>query len=64
MAQNSGVNLPSGFGGLVRFNEEYESKIKFKPGHIIIFIVVIILFVIALNIFWPVKAAASFLGLL
>jgi len=64
MPQNQGVNLPGGFGGLVRFNEEYESKIKFKPSHIIIFIVLIILFVLALNIFWPVKIAASFLGLL
>lgn len=63
MAQNN-VNLPGGFGGLVRFNEEYESKIKLKPLHVIIFIILVIAFVLALNIFFPIKAAASFLGLL
>lgn len=64
MARNNGINLPGGFGGLMRFNEEYESKIKFKPAHIIVFLILIVLFVIALNIFWPIKLAASLLGLL
>ncbi|HIH91217.1 TPA: preprotein translocase subunit Sec61beta [Candidatus Woesearchaeota archaeon] len=28
--------MPSGMGGLVRYFDEYHSKLRFKPGHIII----------------------------
>jgi preprotein translocase subunit Sec61beta len=54
MASNNSINMPGSFGGLMRFNEEYDSKIKFKPGHIIAFVVAIILFVLALNIINPI----------
>jgi len=50
MVDNS-VNMPSGFGGLVRFKEEYESKLNLKPIHIIIFIILIVAFRIALPFF-------------
>lgn len=50
---NQGINVPAGFGGLMRYNEEYNSRIKFKPVHIIIFIILIIIFVLALKIFFP-----------
>jgi preprotein translocase subunit Sec61beta len=43
------VNLPGAFGGLMRYSEEYESKIMLKPMHIIIFVILII----ALRIFLP-----------
>jgi len=43
-----GINVPSGFGGLVRYNEEYTSKIMLKPVHIIAFIILIIAVRIAL----------------
>ena len=36
------VNLPAGFGGLVRFNEEYSSYFNVKPIHVIIFVALII----------------------
>jgi len=49
MADNT-VNLPGGFGGLMRYSEEYESKFMLKPIHVIIFIILII----ALRIFLPV----------
>ncbi|MFH1711308.1 MAG: SEC61-beta family protein [Nanoarchaeota archaeon] len=51
----SNVNLPSGYGGLMRYNEEYESKLKLKPTHVIIYVILIILLVIGLNIFWPIS---------
>ena len=35
--------MPSGMGGLVRYFDEYQSKIKFKPGHVIILSIVIII---------------------
>ena len=37
------ISMPSGMGGLVRYFDEYQSKIKFKPGHIIVLCVVVIL---------------------
>jgi len=43
-----GINVPSGFGGLVRYSEEYTSKIMLKPVHIIAFIILIIAVRIAL----------------
>lgn len=42
MAQER-ISMPSGMGGLVRYFDEYKSKIKFKPGHIIILSIVIII---------------------
>lgn len=44
-----GINVPSGFGGLVRYNEEYTSKIMMKPVHVI----AIIILVIVLRIILP-----------
>jgi len=43
MAQ-SGVQLPSGFGGLTRFNEEYESRFSLKPAHVVVFVILIVAF--------------------
>jgi len=43
------ISMPSGMGGLVRYFDEYKSKIEFKPGHIIIFVVLIVLLEILLH---------------
>lgn len=40
--------MPSGTGGLVRYFDEYNSKLKIKPGHIIIMCVVVIVIMIFL----------------
>jgi len=53
MAQNK-INVPAGYGGLVRYGEEYDSKFMLKPEYVIVFIVLVILFVTALKIFWPI----------
>jgi len=45
------VNMPSGFGGLVRFKEEYKSKFNLKPIHVILFVILIVVFRIALPFF-------------
>ena len=42
------VSMPSGMGGLVRYFDEYKSKIEFKPGHIIILCVIVIVIMIFL----------------
>jgi len=41
MAQQR-INMPSGSGGLVRYFDEYKSKIRIKAGHIIIMCIVVI----------------------
>ncbi len=48
---NGGVNVPSGFGGIVRYKEEYRSKFDLKPAHVVAFVVLIVVFRVALQIF-------------
>lgn len=50
MADNK-IQMPAGFGGLMRFNEEYESKIMLKPTHVVVFVLLILAFRVALDIF-------------
>ena len=57
------VSLP-GFGGLMRYKEEYNSKLKISPAKVILMIILVIALVYSLRIFWPIKTAAAFLGLL
>ena len=47
MAQDK-IQLPSGMGGLVRYFDEYKSKIEFKPGHIITLCIAVIIIMILL----------------
>lgn len=57
MAQDR-IQMPSGIGGLVRYFDEYKSKIRFKPSHIIVIAVVIIIIVLILH-----AKGAQWLGL-
>ena len=45
------IQMPSGMGGLVRYFDEYRSKIEFKPGHIIIICIAVIIIMILLHMF-------------
>ena len=47
MAQDR-ISMPSGMGGLVRYFDEYKSKIKFKPGHIVVLSIVVIIIMLFL----------------
>jgi preprotein translocase subunit Sec61beta len=51
MAQDNRIHMPAGFGGLMRFDEEYASKINLKPTHVIAFIVLIVAFRVLLGVF-------------
>jgi preprotein translocase subunit Sec61beta len=42
MAKDNKIQLPGGFGGLMRYSDEYDSYINLKPVHVIIFIILII----------------------
>jgi len=50
---SQGLFLPSGSGGLMRYNEEYKSSLMLTPTHIIVFLVIILAFVAVLKIFFP-----------
>lgn len=45
---NDRVSMPSGIGGLVRYFDEYKSKIKLKPGHIVIMCILVIVIMLVL----------------
>ena len=49
MADNR-INMPSGMGGLVRYFDDYKSKIEFKPEHIVVAVVLVIIAEILLNV--------------
>ena len=49
---DSTMAMPAGFGGLTRYNEEYDSKFKFGPGAVVGMIVVTIVLVVGLRIFY------------
>ena len=51
MAENQ-INMPGGFGGLMRFDEEYASKFNLKPTYIIGFIVLIVAFRFLLGVIY------------
>lgn len=42
MAKDNKIQMPSGFGGLMRYQDEYESQFNLKPTHVIVFILLII----------------------
>ncbi len=49
-----GIRLPSSFGGLMRYSEEYVSSFRLNPEHVVLFIILIVVFVAVLKIFWPI----------
>ena len=43
------ISMPSGMGGLVRYFDEYRSKISFSPGTVIIIAVLVLIIEIILH---------------
>lgn len=43
MAKDNKINMPMGQGGLTRYFDEYKSNIEFRPGHIIIMVIIVII---------------------
>jgi preprotein translocase subunit Sec61beta len=41
MADN--ISTPSGMGGLMRFNEEYPSKLRISPEMVVVMIAIVII---------------------
>lgn len=44
MAKNR-TRMPAGYGGIVRYFEDYKSSIEIKPGHVVLFAVVVVVVV-------------------
>ncbi len=55
MVENK-IQMPGAFGGLMRYDAEYKSRLTFSPSAVIGFLIAIIVFVLALKIFWPIGA--------
>ena len=49
MADNK-IQMPSGMGGLVRYFDDYKSKIEFAPEHLLAAIVLVIVAEILLHV--------------
>jgi len=48
MASDNRINLPGGFGGLMRYSEEYSSYVNLKPTHVVLFVILLVAFRIAM----------------
>lgn len=44
MASDGKINLPGGFGGLMRYSEEYDSYVNLKPTYVVLFVILIVAF--------------------
>jgi len=51
MVQDNKISMPSGFGGLMRFDEEFKSRFMITPAHVIALVIAIIAFRVFLG-FW------------
>ncbi len=45
------IGIPGMGGGLMRYKEEYNSKLKFGPGAVVGMIIAVIVFVVGLRMF-------------
>ena len=52
MADEGRVNIPSGMGGLVRYFEDYKSKIEINPEYVVYAIIFVIIAEVLLQIFY------------
>ena len=51
MGRNDKVNMPSSTAGITRYFDDYKSKISFKPGHVIVIALIIMMIIIFLHLY-------------
>ncbi len=51
MARSNKVSMPSSTAGLTRFFDDYKSKIEFKPEHLVVMIILVVIFQLMLHAF-------------
>ena len=54
MAEQQSLQMPGAFGGIMRYDAEYHSKLAIAPKTVIAFLVAVIAFVVVLKVFWPI----------
>jgi preprotein translocase subunit Sec61beta len=54
MAQQNQIQMPGAFGGIMRYDSEYNSRFMLSPRTVVAFLVAVIAFVVVLKVFWPV----------
>jgi len=50
MAGDGKIHMPGGMGGLMRYDEEYQSRFMIKPSYVIAFAVFVLVLVIGMKI--------------
>jgi preprotein translocase subunit Sec61beta len=48
---NDKITMPTSTAGITRYFDDYKSKIEFKPGHVIVLVLLVMLIVILLHIY-------------
>jgi len=38
------ISMPSGMGGLVRYFDEYKSKLHIRPAHVVLMVILLVAF--------------------
>lgn len=55
MAEDNRVQMPGAFGGLMRYDDEFTSKLLLSPAQVLTFVLSVLLFVLLLYLFFPIK---------
>jgi len=45
------IQMPTSTAGITRYFEDYHSKIEFKPGHVIILTILVMVIIIILHLY-------------
>ena len=53
MSKDNRIQMPSSGGGIVRYFEDYKSKISIKPHYVLIMVVVVLILEIILHKYGP-----------
>jgi preprotein translocase subunit Sec61beta len=53
MSSQNKMSMPSGMGGLVRYFDEYKSKVSFSPGTVIVLAIIILVIEVILHTMGP-----------
>lgn len=53
MARNNKFSMPSSGAGITRYFDDYKSKIEFKPAHVVVMAILIIIMQIILKVINP-----------
>ena len=51
MARDNKMRMPSGQGGLIRYFDEYKSKIDFSPNVVIVLCIIVMIIILILHSF-------------